>query len=61
MEPGKCFCYVPASFQPAFAVSVDFMVSSVSHDGWDEAFEAVAGALTSVGWHKGWMDSFRPL
>ena len=30
MDPGKCFCYVPASFQPAFAESVDFMVSSVS-------------------------------
>ena len=55
MEPGKCFCQVLTSFQSAFAVRVGFMVSGVSHDGWDEAFEAVAGALTSVGWHK-WVD-----
>ena len=50
LELGKCSCLVRLSFPPAFAVNVVFMVSGVRHDGWDEAFEAAAGALTGVGW-----------
>ena len=46
LEPGKCSCQILASFQPAFAVIVGFMVSSVRHDGWDEAFEVAAGSVT---------------
>ena len=50
LEPGKCSCQILASIQPAFAVSVGFMVSGVRHDGRDKAFEAAAGVLTGVGW-----------
>lgn len=46
LELGKCSCQILASIQPAFAVSVGFMVSSVSHDASLCPFEVAAGSVT---------------
>ena len=43
---GKSSCLVRLSFQPAFAVSVGFMVSSVRHDASACPFEVAAGSVT---------------
>ena len=41
------------SYQPAFAVSVGFMVCGIGHDGWDVTFEAAAGSITGIGYVRG--------
>lgn len=46
LEPGKCSCQILASFQPAFAVIVGFIVSGVRHDALACPFEVAAGSVT---------------
>lgn len=40
------------SYQPAFAVSVGFMVSKVRYDASACPFEVAAGSITDIGWMK---------